>query len=646
MPGMVLLLALAMQLLVDSGSPPLTAAATSGNSGNSGTIPGGSGSSMNMSRAHRRELRERTREFFHHGFGAYMEHAYPWDELRPLSCDGRRWDRRERGTLDDALGGYATTLVDALSTMVAMGELDLFRHSVDLVLRDISFNRDVVVSVFETCIRVLGGLLSAHQAMLELGNSAANGANVHNGTTFGSGPLGWAAAPAPVAPARREGREGSDADARAEADWGRAAALLALAEDLGTRLMPAFDTPTRIPAHRVHLQRGLRAISPREVETCPAAAGTLIVEMGVLSLLTRNGTYERAARRATRAMWKKRSALDLVGATVDVDTGGWKQTHSGIGAGIDSFYEYLLKGHVLYGCDDSEWLAMFEAAYQATARQLRVRSEETGLVWHLEVSMDKGAASVHTRYVSSLSAFWPGLQVLAGDTAAAAASFASYWSIWLKFRALPEIYDLSSSAPVSYAKDWPLRPELAESAYHLHRATGDPFYLRAGEAMLNFIGNVTRTRCGFAAVADVGTTRPSAGSSGGSSSKPRVPRLDDRMDSFFFSETLKYLFLLFSEGGVLSAACEAMGYGASVNLCAGDDSVLFTTEGHMVLLTQQLLERRIETAHIRQANDEAAGRKRKLFTCPNFVAARQQGEQDKGTGAQQGDAGGGCSQGT
>jgi hypothetical protein len=596
-----------------------------------------------MSHGQRAELRERTREFFHHGFSAYKEHAYPWDELRPLSCDGRRWDRRERGTLDDALGGYATTLVDSLSTMVTMGELALFRRGVDLVLRDVRFDRDVVVSVFETVIRVLGGLLSAHQLMLELGNSHGDGgaAAANSSFPFRGGEGAWAA-PQVLAAA---GREGDEADWLAEADWLRASRLLSLAEDLGARLLPAFDTPTGIPAHRVHLQRGLRPIAPPEHETCPAAAGTLLLEFGALSLLTRNGTYERVARRATRALWRKRSELDLVGATIDTQTGQWRQTHSGIGAGIDSFYEYLLKGHVLYGCDDAEWLGMFERGYAATAKQLRVRSDETGLEWHVEVAMEQGAAAVHTRYVSSLSAFWPALQVLAGDTAAAARTFASYWSVWLKFRALPEIYDLSSGQPVSYAKDWPLRPELAESAYHLYRATQDPFYLRAGEAMLDFIGNATRTECGFAAVADV-TTTTKQGSGGGKAHGK--PRLDDRMDSFFFSETLKYLYLLFQEGGVLSAACAAAGPGASANLCAGDDSVLFTTEGHVLLLTQQLLRQRLQTAHVRKASNEAAGRIVKRFTCPNFVTIAKKdqkkcgkGGRKRAGGGQQGDDGGG-----
>ena len=36
---------------------------------------------------------------------SYMSHAFPADELRPLSCDGRL--RRERGDLDAMLGNYS-----------------------------------------------------------------------------------------------------------------------------------------------------------------------------------------------------------------------------------------------------------------------------------------------------------------------------------------------------------------------------------------------------------------------------------------------------------------------------------------------------------------------------------------------------------
>ena len=115
-----------------------------------------------MSYAQRLALRDAVVEMHDHAHTAYMEHAFPYDELMPLSCQGRRWDRRQRGTLDDVLGGYLMTLVDGLDTMLVIGDHDRFASALEVVTRQLSFDRDVTVSTFEACIRVLGGLLSAH----------------------------------------------------------------------------------------------------------------------------------------------------------------------------------------------------------------------------------------------------------------------------------------------------------------------------------------------------------------------------------------------------------------------------------------------------------------------------------------------------
>ena len=63
----------------------------------------------------KQHLQDKAKEMFFHGYDAYMTHAFPWDELKPLSCQGRRWDRRERGDLDDALGGFALTVYVVLA---------------------------------------------------------------------------------------------------------------------------------------------------------------------------------------------------------------------------------------------------------------------------------------------------------------------------------------------------------------------------------------------------------------------------------------------------------------------------------------------------------------------------------------------------
>ncbi|KAH1001388.1 hypothetical protein HUJ05_013333 [Dendroctonus ponderosae] len=110
-----------------------------------------------MSREERALLREEARDMFYHAYNAYMENAYPADELMPLSCKGRyRGLTPNRGDIDDALGNFSLTLIDTLDTLVILNDMGEFEHAVKLIIKDVNFDNDVVVSVFETNIRVLG----------------------------------------------------------------------------------------------------------------------------------------------------------------------------------------------------------------------------------------------------------------------------------------------------------------------------------------------------------------------------------------------------------------------------------------------------------------------------------------------------------
>lgn len=95
--------------------------------------------------------------------------------------------------------------------------------------------------------------------------------------------------------------------------------------------------------------------------------------------------------------------------------------------------------------------------------------------------------------------------------------------------------------PSSSGTDGLLRPETAESLFILHRVTGDPRYLEEGwEIFLAIEKSAKLSRAGlpagYTAVGDVRKAKP--------------PKLD-RIDSFFYSETLKYLYLLFSPSTLL-----------------------------------------------------------------------------------------------
>jgi hypothetical protein len=149
----------------------------------------------------------------------------------------------------------------------------------------------------------------------------------------------------------------------------RANALLAMAKDLGDRLLPAFDTPTSLPYSRVNLRHGIE--KDETEETCAAAAGSLTLEFTLLSQLTGDPAYERAARTSFMNTWGRRiPTTGLLGNSLGVKNGHWMLPgSSGIGAGVDSFYEYALKGAVLF--DDDAYMGVWEDAYRAVMQHIR-----------------------------------------------------------------------------------------------------------------------------------------------------------------------------------------------------------------------------------------------------------------------------------
>jgi Glycosyl hydrolase family 47 len=74
---------------------------------------------------------------------------------------------------------------------------------------------------------------------------------------------------------------------------------------------------------------------------CP---GTMILEMAALSRLSGEPIFEQKAHRAMDGLWQMRHrSSDLMGTVLNVHSGDWVRRDSGVGAGIDSYYEYCLK---------------------------------------------------------------------------------------------------------------------------------------------------------------------------------------------------------------------------------------------------------------------------------------------------------------
>ncbi|KAF6776193.1 hypothetical protein AHF37_04001 [Paragonimus kellicotti] len=461
-------------------------------------------STTGLSVTEKHNMRAQIREMFLHGYMSYKENAFPADELMPLSCKGRaRNTETSRGDLDDALGNFSLTMIDTLDTLFLFNELDEFEHAVRAVVDSVSFDSDIEVSVFETNIRIIGGLLGAHISSLEV--QKANHSRMK-----------WY----------------SDE-------------LLQMAIDIGNRLIPAFNTSTGIPLPRVNLRYGCDKLKRKEMHTCTACGGTMILEFAALSRLTGNPVYEDKAARAMAALWKQRNRhSDLMGRVINVHSGDWVRRESGIGAGIDSYYEYLLKAFVLLG--EPVYLHRFHTHYDAIKRYVSGPQSATFPFLFLDVHMHRPSERARS-FMDVLLSFWPGLQVLVGDVKPAVALHEFLFQVYKRNKLLPEAF--TPDLKVHWGEHL-LRPEFVESTYLLYRATNDPYYLDVGAQIVADMQRYARVPCGFAAIEDV-----------------RTMKHVDRFDSFVLAETFKYLYLLFSEPSDLPISLS---------------EYVFTTEAHLL----------------------------------------------------------------
>jgi ER degradation enhancer, mannosidase alpha-like 2 len=292
--------------------------------------------------------------------------------------------------------------------------------------------------------------------------------------------------------------------------------LLKLATDLGRRLLPAFHSPTGMPYEFVNLRTG----KVRGAVTNPAEVA-LLPEFGTLSKLTGDPIYYNAAKRAMTELWKRRSSLDLVGLGINVETGDWTDSTATISGGIDSFDEYLLKSWLLFG--DRDCLEMWQKSIVAINKYL---AEQTRLgLWYGQADMRTGARTTHE--YGALDAFFPALLALGGDLPRAGALQRSNFQMWTLYGIEPDTLDYIRLATPNAG--YPLRPEIIESTYYLHHLTGDPIYLHMGQDYFDSLVRWCRTPEAYAALTDV-----------------RTKQQKDEMESFFFAETLKYLYLLYA----------------------------------------------------------------------------------------------------
>jgi ER degradation enhancer, mannosidase alpha-like 2 len=399
------------------------------------------------------------------------------------------------------------TPVDALDTMILMGLKDEAKSTREYIVENLSFDKDISVQNFEITIRLLGGLLSSYQL---------------------------------------------SGDQR----------LLNLAEDLGNRLLPVFDSPTGLPYRYVNLETG----KVRGNVTNPAEAGTLLIEFGTLSKLTHKSIFYDKAKRALVEIYNRRSPIGLVGTWINVETGLWTDTDSHISGAIDSYYEYLLKCAILF--DDQDCRRMWTDSIAAINQYLRdeTKGRMKPELWYGHADMNTGKRTATT--YGALDAFFPAVLALSGDLNRASLLQESSYKMWMKDGIEPE--EINYQTMEVTAPGYPLRPEIVESTYYLYhyasstlktskvRKAGLPpptvrkldpeHYLQMGEMMFRDFVKHCRADEGYAALKNVVTKEKA-----------------DSMQSFLFAETFKYFYLLFAPPKTLDF-----------------DKVIFNTEAHPV----------------------------------------------------------------
>ena len=434
--------------------------------------------------------RKAVREAMVHAYHGYEQFAWGFDELQPLSKKGK-----------NLFGGTGATIVDSLDTLWLMGLEDEFARARDWVAEHLEFDYPKDTSVFETTIRVLGGLLSAYDLSAE-------------------------------------------------------PAFLSKAHALAEKMRPAFETATGIPRNNINFHTGkVRSAPWAKGMSILAEYGTEQLEWIALSYRTGDPSYASLVRRSMSAVVDRavQNSIGLVPIYIDPDSGKFGQAHVTFGAMGDSFYEYLLKMYVQSnrGPRDQKFYDYWLVTMDQMIDRLATKTSPSELLY-----IDEWKGNRKLKKMDHLVCFVPGMLALGlinapegmGDPIEgrrekylnAAEGIAEFCyrmyenqptGLAPEFVKIVDGHDMQPGAPHNL-----LRPETVESLMLLWRLTKKEKYRDWGWSIFQAFERHCRSEVGYAGVKDV----------------RKVPaQKDDTQQSFFLAETLKYLYLLFSPDDVV-----------------------------------------------------------------------------------------------
>lgn len=406
----------------------------------------------------------------------YHQYAYGHDELKPISHQG-----------GDPWGNMGVTLVDTLDTLWLMDLKEQFWQARDWVRDHLTFSHAGTVSVFETTIRELGGLLSAY-------------------------------------------------------DLSGDPAFLAKAKELGDKLSPAFSTSTGVAWGMVDFRSGRGSGGWSGSSAILSEFGTLQIEFRNLAAYTKAQKYEDQAMRGVKFARTVAPANGLFPIKMDINSGRFTDHTVTFGALGDSFYEYLLKVWIQGGKQEAWLRDMYDRAMDGVMNELLAVSDPDGLVFVADLQ-GRG----QKRKMDHLVCFLPGLLALGAhtdptgkDSTRAKRDMAVAKALMYTCREMyhsqvsgiaPEYVEFPPGQGMKVGGTAPfyiLRPETAESMFILNQLTGDPIYREWAWEVWEAIERHCKAPYGYGALRNVKV--PSQG-------------IDDRMESFFTAETVKYLWL-------------------------------------------------------------------------------------------------------
>lgn len=425
------------------------------------------------------ERREKVKEAMLHAWNSYVKYAWGMDELQPQSKNGV-----------NSFGGLGATLVDSLDTLYIMGLKDEFQKARDWVAESLSFDKDYDASVFETTIRVVGGLLSAY-------------------------------------------------------DMSGDKVFLEKAKDIADRLLPAWDTTSGIPFNSINLAHGrAHNFGWTNGDSILADSGTEQLEFIALSQRTGDPKYQLKAENVIRQLQKIYPSDGLLPIYINPHSGTSSYSTITFGAMGDSFYEYLLKVWIQGNKTESvkHYRQMWETSMEGlisltkktTPSNYSYICEKTG--GSLSDKMDELACFAPGMLALGASGYGPEkaeqIMNLAEELARTCYNF--YQTTPTKLAG--ENYYFHPGQDMNVGTSWNiLRPETVESLMYLWRLTGNKTYQDWGWDIFQAFEKNSRIESGYVGLRDVNSGEK-----------------DDKMQSFFLAETLKYLYLLFSPPSVIS----------------------------------------------------------------------------------------------